>query len=194
MLTNSISAPARSIVDGTQNSRSLCGLRRSASCSETSPRRTSYDDGVPACRSVIPSAVLALPWGSRSMTRVLSPCTASAAARLTAVVVLPTPPFWFATVNTRRWVGRRSGVYVVWRTRMARSAAAPIGVSYSADVSRETSAGGGPSGATGADGCACATAGDGGGPPDQSGGELTVSPCLPSVPTSGAPAFRVVLK
>ncbi|CKQ77454.1 Uncharacterised protein [Mycobacterium tuberculosis] len=37
MLTNSISAPARSIVAGMQNSRSLCGLRRSAVCNETSP-------------------------------------------------------------------------------------------------------------------------------------------------------------
>ncbi|COX72032.1 Uncharacterised protein [Mycobacterium tuberculosis] len=42
---------------------------------------------------MIPNAVLALPWGSRSITSVLRPCTASAAAILTAVVVLPTPPF-----------------------------------------------------------------------------------------------------
>ncbi|CFS60457.1 Uncharacterised protein [Mycobacterium tuberculosis] len=48
---------------------------------------------MPDCRSVIPNAVLALPWGSRSITSVLRPCTASAAAILTAVVVLPTPPF-----------------------------------------------------------------------------------------------------
>src|SRR5204863_10018615 len=44
-----------------------------------------------------PSPVLALPCGSRSMTRTLCPAAASAVARLTAVVVLPTPPFWLAT-------------------------------------------------------------------------------------------------
>ena len=109
MLTNSISAPAKSIVAGTQNSRGLCGLGRIASFNEISPMSTSYDDGVPAWRSVMPNAVLALPWGSRSMTSVLSPWTASAAARLTAVVVFPTPPFWLAMVKTRRRAGRRSG-------------------------------------------------------------------------------------
>ena len=46
----------------------------------------------------MPSAVLALPCGSRSMTSTVLPAWASAAATLTVVVVLPTPPFWFATV------------------------------------------------------------------------------------------------
>src|ERR1043165_7081915 len=36
--------------------------------------------------------------GSRSMRRVLKPLLATAAERLMAVVVLPTPPFWLATV------------------------------------------------------------------------------------------------
>src|ERR1700741_471250 len=87
---------------------------------------------------------------------------------------------------------------------MARSAAAPIGVSKSSDVSRETFpiAGAAPSpgdggawGATGAGagGCTSATPGDGEDPADQSCGELTLSSCLPSVPDSGAPAFRVAL-
>lgn len=40
------------------------------------------------------------------MTRTLRPCLASAAARFTAVVVLPTPPFWFATVKMRVELGR----------------------------------------------------------------------------------------
>jgi hypothetical protein len=35
------------------------------------------------------------------MTKVFSPCKASAAATFTAVVVFPTPPFWLAIVNTR---------------------------------------------------------------------------------------------
>ena len=50
---------------------------------------------------VDPSAVLALPWGSMSMTSTRSPAWASAAATLTVVVVLPTPPFWLATVMIR---------------------------------------------------------------------------------------------
>ena len=37
-----------------------------------------------------------LPYGSSSMRRVGLPRRARAAARLMAVVVLPTPPFWFA--------------------------------------------------------------------------------------------------
>ena len=35
------------------------------------------------------------------MTSTLSPDWASAAATFTVVVVLPTPPFWLATVSTR---------------------------------------------------------------------------------------------
>ena len=56
------------------------------------------DVGVPGLVVRTPSAVEALPCGSRSTTSTRSPCRASAAARLTVVVVLPTPPFWFATV------------------------------------------------------------------------------------------------
>src|SRR5207248_3399592 len=41
------------------------------------------------------------------MTSARSPASARQAARLTAVVVLPTPPFWFATAYTRP--GTRSG-------------------------------------------------------------------------------------
>src|SRR4029453_9726845 len=44
---------------------------------------------------------VALPWGSKSMRRVGRSAAASAAARLTAVVVFPTPPFWFTTLRTR---------------------------------------------------------------------------------------------
>src|SRR6185503_8065463 len=49
----------------------------------------------------MPSPVLALPCGSRSMTSTLWPAAARAVARLTAVVVLPTPPFWLATAMIR---------------------------------------------------------------------------------------------
>ena len=44
-----------------------------------------------------PRALVALAWGSRSTRRTLWPLAAMAAARLTEVVVFPTPPFWLAT-------------------------------------------------------------------------------------------------
>src|SRR5436190_14279219 len=44
----------------------------------------------------MPKAVDALPCGSRSSKRTFSPTAAKAVARLMAVVVLPTPPFWLA--------------------------------------------------------------------------------------------------
>ena len=43
-----------------------------------------------------PRATVALHCGSRSTSSVCAPDAATQAARLTAVVVLPTPPFWFA--------------------------------------------------------------------------------------------------
>src|SRR5579871_5919785 len=49
----------------------------------------------------MPSPVEAFPCGSRSTTSVGWPTAASAVPRLMAVVVLPTPPFWLATTNTR---------------------------------------------------------------------------------------------
>src|ERR671936_1070089 len=49
----------------------------------------------------MPRPVEAFPCGSRSTTRILWPSSARAAPRLTAVVLLPTPPFWLATAITR---------------------------------------------------------------------------------------------
>src|SRR5690242_1770984 len=48
----------------------------------------------------MPMPVEAFPWGSRSTTRTWWPASASAAPRLTAVVLLPTPPFWLAIAIT----------------------------------------------------------------------------------------------
>src|SRR5215831_12972894 len=56
----------------------------------------------------MPSPVLALPWGSRSTSSTWSPTAARAVARLIAVVVLPTPPFWLAMAKTCRSVGADS--------------------------------------------------------------------------------------
>src|SRR5947208_1955305 len=50
----------------------------------------------------MPKPVEALPWGSKSSSSTFLPLAASAVARLIAVVVLPTPPFWLATASTRR--------------------------------------------------------------------------------------------
>src|SRR5262249_41553046 len=49
----------------------------------------------------MPRPVEALPCGSRSTTSTFSPIAAKAVPRLIAVVVLPTPPFWLASANTR---------------------------------------------------------------------------------------------
>src|SRR4051794_9094439 len=40
-------------------------------------------------------------WGSRSIRQTLLPSSARAAPRLTVVVVLPTPPFWFIRAMIR---------------------------------------------------------------------------------------------
>src|SRR6266853_6185598 len=48
----------------------------------------------------MPKPVDALPWASRSSSSTCSPTAARAVARLIAVVVLPTPPFWLAIANS----------------------------------------------------------------------------------------------
>ena len=68
----------------------------------------SYVEGTPRWCST-PSAVEALPCGSRSITSTRCPSWASAAATFTVVVVLPTPPFWLATTMTRVASGRGIG-------------------------------------------------------------------------------------
>src|SRR5690606_23506384 len=58
---------------------------------------------ISGCRSATlqPRAPVALHCGSMSISRVRWPALAIAAARLTAVVVLPTPPFWLTTQMMR---------------------------------------------------------------------------------------------
>src|SRR5215475_8822832 len=56
----------------------------------------------------MPSPVEALPCGSRSISRICSPTAASAVARLIAVVVLPTPPFWLAIAKIFGAIGADS--------------------------------------------------------------------------------------
>src|SRR2546425_8457565 len=49
----------------------------------------------------MPRPLVLLDWGSMSITRTWAPSSASAAPRFMTVVVLPTPPFWFATAMVR---------------------------------------------------------------------------------------------
>ena len=52
-------------------------------------------------RLSMPDPMVALPCGSRSISSTRWPTLARPAARLTVVVVLPTPPFWFAMQKIR---------------------------------------------------------------------------------------------
>jgi len=53
---------------------------------------------------------MALCWGSASKTMTLPELSSMAAARLSATVVFPTPPFWFATGMHH---GREPGISVM---------------------------------------------------------------------------------
>jgi hypothetical protein len=55
----------------------------------------------------------ALPCGSRSTTSTRKPRSAKDAPRLTAVVDLPTPPFWFAMAMIRAVPGTSGIVGIV---------------------------------------------------------------------------------
>src|SRR5487761_502761 len=61
----------------------------------------------------MPSPVLALPCGSRSSSRTFLSTAARAVAKLIAVVVLPTPPFWLA-IAIMRGDGVVSGIRESW--------------------------------------------------------------------------------
>ena len=74
----------------------------SPACSSSSGARPSRNSYEPGERSFLPTPkpVEAFPWGSKSINRTFSPTAARAVARLMAVVVLPTPPFWLAIAKT----------------------------------------------------------------------------------------------
>src|SRR6266446_573312 len=89
----STSAPARSRSAGTRNNRSR-RVGRILSTIEAPPSNGSYR--LSPSSSCMPSELVAFACGSRSTIKMRWPRSASAHPRLTAVVVLPTPPFWFA--------------------------------------------------------------------------------------------------
>src|SRR5690242_2379939 len=56
--------------------------------------------GLSPCSREMSRPLVALPCGSRSTSSTRFSCAASEAARFTAVVVFPTPPFWLTTAST----------------------------------------------------------------------------------------------
>ena len=78
------------------------GRRGDAHVGDACARRAAPGRRSPAsARLSTPAPVVALPCGSRSTSSTRRFIAARLAARLTAVVVLPTPPFWFATAMMR---------------------------------------------------------------------------------------------
>src|SRR5260370_8947494 len=67
----------------------------------------------PALARAKPRPPVEVAWGSQSMRRVGRPSRAMAAAKLMAVVVLPTPPFWLTTAMTLDGVAADGGA-AVW--------------------------------------------------------------------------------
>src|SRR4051794_28391285 len=82
--------------DGASERLSTCVGTITSSIGSSSDTITSYIDFVTCRTSTYDIDEFAC--GSRSISSVLNPLLATAAERLMAVVVLPTPPFWFATV------------------------------------------------------------------------------------------------
>ena len=56
---------------------------------------------VASCALWMPRPLVAFPWGSISTSSTRRPMLARQAPTLTAVVVLPTPPFWLTIAKTR---------------------------------------------------------------------------------------------
>src|SRR5215207_8688290 len=75
----------------------------------------------------IPSPLVAFPCGSTSMTSVFFSATARQAPRLMAVVVLPTPPFWFAMAMMRDTLVLTGAVWGETRPEYTRARARGIG-------------------------------------------------------------------
>src|SRR3954470_3633219 len=95
MELSAISAPARSIE---AHARSISRLRMTSRI-ETWWTSTSYIDFSTESGSM-PCDMVRLPCGSRSAQSTRWPSSARATARFNVVVVLATPPFWFANAMT----------------------------------------------------------------------------------------------
>jgi len=86
-----MAAPTRFLSEGIKSSRSIWESITTRSMG--SARMSVWYRVRRAGSFAKPSALVAFPWGSESTIRVRFSDEASEAARLTAVVVLPTPPF-----------------------------------------------------------------------------------------------------
>ena len=98
--TSSSSAPTRSWVAGTTWREARVGVREDHVGEPTAINQRVVERPANWSRAT-PTPLVALPCGSASTSRTRFSAIASAAERLTAVVVLPTPPFWFAIAMTR---------------------------------------------------------------------------------------------
>src|SRR5208283_4009767 len=83
-----------------------------------------------------PSPLVEFDWGSQSTSSVLTSAAAREAARLMAVVVFPTPPFWLATAITRPMV--LFSVFAGQNMPNAEAKAMPDFSANQRSVSRET--------------------------------------------------------
>ena len=96
-------SPASPLPPASSQRFSRAGVRQSSTGVAPSMRAASPGPGV------IPRAKAACPWVSASTSRTRWPSMARAAARLTAVVVLPTPPLLSITPMRRALAGAPSG-------------------------------------------------------------------------------------
>ena len=96
---SSISAAVRSAVAGS-TSQPLASERTRTSLTGR-PSTSTSNTLLSSAYLSIPQPMVALPCGSRSTSSTRLPIMASAAARLTQVVVFPTPPFWLAMAMQR---------------------------------------------------------------------------------------------
>src|SRR4051794_12449088 len=109
MVLIAISAPARSIEEhATSISRFL-----TTSLIDSPWARTSYIDFSTVSGSM-PWDIVRLPCGSMSQQRTRWPSSAKAQARFSVVVVLATPPFWFANAMTLAFLGVSTAGSAFW--------------------------------------------------------------------------------
>src|SRR5947207_219103 len=78
----------------------------------------------------MPCDIVRLPCGSMSQHRTRCPSSAKAAARLSVVVVLATPPFWFANAMTLALFSTEGSAFFVGETRTARYSHVRYGFLY----------------------------------------------------------------
>src|SRR5689334_1027561 len=94
------SAAVRSWFDGISERPGVFSTGTMTEAASASPNNTSPVPRV-ICDFSTPQPIVALPCGSMSISSTRRRVAANEAARFTAVVVLPTPPFWFATAMMR---------------------------------------------------------------------------------------------